>query len=159
MKSLLLSGLLLVGLCSICLGQTDDPGCNLYASQKDSDCDGESTCATATNCPTVSFKVVCNDTYWIKAWTDCGLTHCAHCASCVSIYTDPPGATPVYFLSTEEECDETECCQVVTTTLTAGNYLLKICLVPCNEVDAETCCGGAPCVAWGEISKYSLSCE
>lgn len=159
MKKVIIAGMLLA-LCSTGFCQTDDPGCNLYATQKDTTCVSTSTCATATNCPRTQFTIVCpTDVYWIKAYTDCDGTNNAHCAACVKI-TDMSG-TPLFQLNTEAECEEVEYCDSASWTPTSsGTYYLSVCLVPCNEVDGETCCGGQyDCEAWGIISKSQLSCD
>ena len=157
MKLMFLIGLLLASWAAV-FAQGDVPGCNLYVTAKDDNCSGTTTCAQADRCETVPFRVVCANAYWIKAQTDCGQTHCAHCASCVYIYTDPPGPNYVKFVSTTDVCDDADCCKFDTWTPAAGNYLLKVCLIPCNEVDEETCCSGI-CTAWGYVSSQSLSCQ
>lgn len=160
MKKVIIAGMLLA-LCSTGFCQTDDPGCNLYATQKDTTCVSTSTCATATNCPTQSFTIVCvpNATYWVKGFTKCEGTHCAHCAACVKV-KDSGGATVVSFDTRDVECQRGEYCQTVTwTPSTAGAYSLEVCLVPCNSVDGSTCCDEYDCRAIGEISSQTLSCQ
>lgn len=154
-KFVLLSATLIY---SLAFAQTDDPGCNLNVSQKMGFCDGNATCATTTNCATVNFTVVCSNTYWVKAWTACESTNCAHCASCVEIRNN---SGVVFSISTEQFCPSpsTTCCDTNAWTPSPGNYTLKVCLVPCNEGDEETCCHeGHGCYAWGQVSSQPLSC-
>jgi hypothetical protein len=144
-------------LCSMVFAQMDNPGCSIGALQSDATCEEESTCNNATQCPSAQFKVQCSGTIRFKAYTTCATTNCAHCASCVTITT--LGGTPLLAFDSYNACSQGNCCKTSSLYLAAGNYLMYVCLVPCNEVDGETCCsGGYNCVAWGAVSSNSLSC-
>jgi hypothetical protein len=158
MKKLLLTLALQMFFWAVVFGQTDDPGCNLSASITDSNCEATSTCATATNCPSTSFTVVCpNNTYWVKAYTKCDGTHCAHCKACLKI-TDSGGRTVVLF-DTGNECNSNDCCEVQTWVPgSTGTFHIQVCLVPCNSVDGSVCCEEFSCNAIGIVSSNTLTC-
>ncbi len=164
MKKALMIGMLMV-VCSTAFAQMDNPGCSLDVTQKDSNCGLNTNCANVLSCPTASFSVTagCPTNLWIKAWTAClgsNCPPCQHCASCVSIYTS--GGAFVVSLNTELECDENgggTCCDVIQHTFAPGNYVMHVCLVPCNDIDGETCCtAGYPFAAFGRVSQSTLSC-
>lgn len=159
MKSLVWSGLILVGLCSMCFGQTDDPGCSITVSEIDADCTtGEEDCDFTAGCTTSSvFHVLCDGSAWIKAWTECPGGNCKNCAACVNIYTSGTGDL-VFSCSSLPDCDE-ECCRVcVDPNFTAGYYIMRVCLVSCPGGDEEACCNGS-CKAYGQFSSNPLSCQ
>ncbi len=85
MKELVLSGLLLMGLSSLGFGQTDDPGCNVGVSVTDYGCTtGQDDYNFVPGCTSSSeFRVVCNGTIWVRAWTSCASGSCNNCAVCV----------------------------------------------------------------------------
>lgn len=154
MKKLILLVLLQLLICSMVFGQTDDPGCSKLVTGYDDVCsDG---CNTTTGCSTFSFHVYCGGTYYLKAWTACSATNCAHCASCVSIYTDPPGLTPIASVNNLGNCEDLDCDEIVATTaLSAGNYIMYVCLVACTDNDEDVCCDpdygckAHGCLKWG----------
>lgn len=144
--------------CSIVFAQTDDPGCNLQVTLSDATCNVDQTnCGTTTGCATTTFTVVCTGLYYLKGWTSCTGTNCAHCAVCVSVIKSTGGT--LNSCSTINQCDQGTCCNVCTYTLTPGSYTMYVCKFPCNEVDEEPCCDEQyGCTAWGTVSSNSLSC-
>lgn len=155
MKKLILSGLLFLGFSSLGYGQTDDPGCTKLVEESDIVCSDETDCDFTTGCTSQSFHVDCGGTYQFSAWVACGGTNCGHCASCVSIYTDPPGITPVDVVSTLDDCPGS-CNKLTTTTaLSPGDYIMYVCLIACTEEDAQACCDenneckAYGCLQWG----------
>ena len=151
MKKVVLLILLQSLFCTIVNAQTDDPGCNKLVIGSDIECSGVG-CNTLTGCTSYSFHVDCGGTYTLKALVDCGDVNCGHCASCVSIYTNPPGATPVASVNTLDECRRNECARTTTTTsVSPGNYIMYVCLVACTQNDEESCCEelAGKCKAYG----------
>lgn len=127
--------------CSIVFGQTDDPGCNTTVQGSSGGCAHATNCVGTDGCTAVYFSVDCGGTYQLRAWTKCGNTNCFYCVSCVSIFTDSPAVTPVATVSTLNVCDNPDCDESTTTTsITAGNYIMYVCKIPCTENDQEVCC-------------------
>lgn len=153
MKKVLLISLLPLLFCTIVKAQTDDPGCNKLVIGTDIECSGAG-CNTLVGCTSYSFHVDCGNTYKLKALVDCGNVNCGHCASCVSIYTNPPGVTPVASVNTlgTQYCESNVCDRTTTTTsISSGNYIMYVCLVACTQNDEETCCEelAGDCKAYG----------
>lgn len=147
---------ILFSFCRPVLAQTDDPGCNKEVILTDQGCGRN--CGTLVGCTSQAFHVDCSYPYQLKAWTVCSGTNCFHCASCVSIYTNPPGLTPVASISTAAICSQGDCeISVSSITLTPGDYIMYVCLVPCTENDQEACCGSESgckaggCLKWGTV--------
>lgn len=139
--------------------QSDDPGCHFGASVSDTNCVVRTTCATATQCPRTQFTVRCAGTIRFKALavSEDG-ANCAHCAACVTITT--LGGAQLLTFDTSTECDNTDCCDISSLQMAAGNYYMYVCLVPCNDVDNEPCCTdghGYSAVAY--VSDQPLYCQ
>lgn len=158
MKKLILLAISQLLFCSMLFAQTDDPGCNLYVTQVDVGCTtGQTSCPGSIGCTSSSnFRVVCSGNFSIKAWTTCGTGSCSNCASCVSIYTAGQGDL-VATCTNLSTCGVT-CCSVCSGVyLLSGDYVMRVCLVPCPSGNEEDCCDGA-CKAYGAISSNALSC-
>lgn len=148
---------ILILLYAVALGQTDDPGCYLNVKNSDITCNDQTSCSPNEECGTTTFTVTCPGKYYIKAWTACTGTHCAHCESCVIV--QPSGGGLAFPCATNTECSSLGCCKVCTYTLSAGSYTLYVCKYPCNESDEEACCSDQyDCTAWGQISDSVLTC-
>lgn len=145
--------------CTTVFGQTDDPGCNKLVIGSDRECSAAPNCNSLIGCTSYTFHVDCGGTYKLKAIVDCGENNCGHCASCVSIYTDPPGVAPVATVNTLSVCGNNLCADSTNvTSMTSGNYIMYVCLIPCTdeEEDIDACCEefidickAYGCLEWG----------
>lgn len=145
--------------CAALFAQTDNPGCNLYASRSDQGCTtGQEDCIFTSGCTSYSFSVVCAGTYWIKASVSCTGTSCTNCAACVNIYEVGGEGQLIASTTTLDNCGAT-CCAVSSRTLQAGNYIMYVCLRDCPGGNRIACCGAnPPCVATGIVSSQQLNC-
>lgn len=136
-------------------GQSADPGCSKLVTGKDEIC--SESCNTLQGCSSYAFHVDCGGTYYLRTWALCSSgANCAHCASCVKIYTNPPGTNPVEEINTLGLCENLDCDEIeATTALSSGNYIMYVCLVACTRNDAEVCCDpqygcqAYGCLKWG----------
>jgi len=138
--------------CALLFAQTDDPGCNKSVTGYDTGCSASNTCALSRECSSFPFHVDCGGVYKLIASTACGASNCFHCASCVSIYTDPPGANPVLAVDTRTECDDPTCYDSTgtSTAISPGDYIMYVCMIRCRDTDQEACCSaGSLCKAYG----------
>lgn len=157
MKKLILLAISQLLFCSMLFAQTDNPGCYFLSTVSDASCDTDTSCGTATHCTSSQFSVSCSGTIRFKAYTSCSGTNCAHCASCVTITTT--GGLPLLSFDTDGLCTGGGFCALQSLYLGKGNYVMKVCLIPCNAVDTTPCCNeGHSCTAWGVASSDPLSC-
>ncbi len=159
MKSLVVSGLIfLVGLCSICLGQTDDPGCYFSKSVKDFGCGTSGTnYANPTGCTSVAFHVQCAGLIRFAAGTTCTSSDCDDCAVCVRIVEQGGNGQEYHAFSTYGSCGEGACCVTSSVNLPDGDFIMYVCLIPCPS-GGSCCTGGQSCNAWGIASSDPVSC-
>jgi len=159
MKKLILLAISQLLFCSILFAQTDDPGCSVVVNLTDTGCGEGTSCADATGCTSSGqFHVQCNGTGWIKAWVECSEgVHCDNCAVCVKIVTGGSG-DPVTECGTLGGCDDDSCCTVCTYSFTPGDYIMRVCLLPCPGGNQQACCSGQ-CKAYATFSTNSLGCQ
>lgn len=146
-------------LCSMVFGQTDNPGCSVGVSVTDIGCTlNQENCNFATGCTSSNqFHMQCSGTGWIKAWVECGEgVDCRNCAVCVSLVTAGDG-TVVATCGTLDVCSMGTCCVVCTPYVPSGDYIIRVCLVPCPGGDRNACCSGA-CKARVAFSSNPLTC-
>jgi len=143
--------------CALLFAQTDNPGCNLYASVSDIDCLPNLTCSFTTGYTSTSFTVVCKGWYTLMAWTDNTGASCAHCASCVAIYQN---GQQVAWHSSGSVCDDGNgnCCERLSVQLTPGNYELRASLRACQQIDVDACCREFQYHAFGSVTSGIVNC-
>lgn len=139
-------------LSTVVFGQSDDPGCNKSVSGFDVGCSLSNDCAVSRDCSSYPFHVDCGGQYKLVASTACTNANCYQCASCVSIFTSPPGPNPVLTVDTRQECLGFACYDSTgtSTAISPGDYIMYVCLIRCRETDQEACCSaGSDCKAFG----------
>lgn len=156
MTKLMLLILTQILLCAALLAQTDDPGCNLFASTSDAGCLPTLACTYNNGYTSTSFTVVCKGLYTIKAWVPYTQSDCAHCASCVAIYAN--GQFVAEATTAGAACTSSECCRTTTLQLTPGTYELRVSLRACNTIDIGICCEQFPFRAYCSVSSGIIQC-
>ncbi len=134
-----------LGIVLICCGgllaQTDQPDCVCVS---DIGCvDDDCTTSTASSCSNTTYLAATSGVYVFKVFTECTEGQCYGCQSCADLSL---GAQHVMNCHTND-CDAEDCEEQCQVNLTANNqYSLRVCLIPCPNVDCDEC--GDDCKAW-----------